>query len=427
MQVKKEQLEPTKVKLTIAADPALLNDIKQQVVGHLGKNVKVPGFRPGKAPANLAEKHIDPAQLQSEFLEQAVNHLYVEAGRRENLRPVAAPQVSVTKFVPFTTLEISAEVDVVGDIKLPDYKKIKLSPQAATVTAEDVTAVLNNLRERAAAKVSVQRAAKEGDEVIIDFKGTDAKTKDPIDGADGQDYPLILGSRTFIPGFEDELIGAKPGGQKTFKLTFPKDYNVKSLQAREVIFKVEVKGVQELEKPKLDDAFAAKVGPFKTLAELKADVKKQLTQEKQQAVRTAFENEILEHIAAKSTMSVPNVLIEQEIDRLEDEEKRNLAYSGQTWQEHLKAEGLTAEAHRERKREPAVVRIKAGLILSEIAEREKITVTPEELEIRLQLLKSQYRDAVMQAELDKPENHRDIAARMMAEKTLDFLRKLVQT
>ncbi|HUY84891.1 MAG TPA: trigger factor [Candidatus Dormibacteraeota bacterium] len=422
MQIKREQISPTKAKLTIVADQPTLDEVKQAVLSSLSQNVKVPGFRPGKAPANLVEKQVDQSLLQSEFLDQAVNRLYVEAIQQEQLRPVAPPQVSVTKFVPFTALEVAAEVDVIGDIKLADYKKIKLAPKTSNVTAEDVSQVLDNLRGRAAVKKPVERAAKLGDEATINFKGTDAKTSEPIEGGAGEDYPLVLGSKTFIPGFEDELVGIKPGGEKTFTLTFPEDYGVKSLQGRKVSFAVTVTKLQELEKSKLDDTFAATVGPFKTLAELKADVKKQLTLEKQRADRTAFENELLEKIAAKSTVAIPERLIEEEIDRLEDEEKRDVVYRGQTWQEHLKAEGLTAEAHREQKRETATGRIKAGLILSEIAERENISVTPEELEIRMQLLKGQYPDAAMQAELDKPESRRDIASRMMAEKTLDLLR-----
>lgn len=426
MQIKREQISPTRIKLTIAADQPVLDEVKQEVVGRLADKIKVPGFRPGKAPANLAEKHVDPSLLQTEFLDQAVNRLYVDAVRQEGMRPVAPPEVSVTKFVPFSTLEITAEADVVGDIKLADYKKLKLTQSPVTVTPQEVTVVLNNLRGRAAAKSPVDRAAKKGDEVTIDFKGADAKTNEPIEGAAGQDYPLAIGSQTFIPGFEEELIGLKAGQDKKFDLVFPKDYGAKELQGRKVTFEIKVKQIQELKEPKLDDAFAATVGPFKTLAELKADIKKQLTQEKQQSARTAFENEILDKIAAKSTMAIPPALIEQEIDRLEDEEKRNIAYRGQTWQEHLKAEGLTAEEHREQKRESATGRIKAGLILSEIAEQENIAVTPEELEIRIQLLKGQYPEPAMQAELDKPENRRDIASRMMAEKTLDHLRDAVK-
>ena len=422
MRVTKEQLEPTKVKLSVSTGADQLGSIKQQVIEHLGEDAKVQGFRPGKAPPHLVEKQLNQSALQTEFLEQAVNRLYIDAVQQEKLRPVAPPQVTISKFVPFTTLEFTAEVEVVGNIKLADYKKIKLTPKAVSVTAADVNQVLDNLRSRAAKKKEVKRPAKAGDEVLINFKGVDTKTKERIQGADGTEYPLVLGSQTFIPGFEDKVIGAKPGATKTFALTFPQDYGAKPLQGRAVSFTVEVLKIQELVKPKLDDAFAATVGPFKTLSELKADVKKQLTAEQQQQAQQAYDNELLEGIAAKSTVALPEALVEDEITRMEDEEKRNLAYRGQTWQEHLKEEGVDEAGHRETKRQAAEMRTKVGLILSEIADRENITVTPEELEIRMQLLKGQYTDPAMLAELDTAENRRDIHSRMMTEKTIDFLR-----
>jgi len=425
MQINRESLAPTTTKLSITADEAELQPIKQAVLDALSANVKVPGFRAGKAPANLVEKQIDPARLQTEFLEQAINTFYVKAVQQEKLRPAAQPTVSVTKFVPFSTLEFTATVEVVGDIKLADYKKIKLQLQATEVTAQDVTEVLENLRQRAAVKTAVERAAKTGDETIIDFTGSDAETKEPIAGADGQAYPLVLGSKTFIPGFEDEVIGMKPGQEKTFELTFPADYGSAALQSKRVSFTVTVKSVQALTPPQLDDAFAATVGPFTSLAELKADVKKQLTTERRQEADRMFDNQLIEQIAAKSQVDIPAPLIDEEIDRIEEEEKRNIVYRGQTWQEHLDAEGVTEEAHREKQRPAAELRIKAGLLLAEIADKEKIEVSPEELEMRMQLLKGQYPDPAMQAELDKPENRRDIHSRMLTEKTLAKLRDYV--
>ncbi len=422
MQVNKEQLDPTKLKLSVTADATELEALKRQVLKNLARDVKVPGFRPGKAPANLVEKQLDQSVLQSQFLDEAVNRFYAEAIRQGKLRPVTQPEIAITKFVPFSTLEFTAEVEAVGDIRLANYKTIKQAPKKIEVTTKDVTEVLNNLAERGATKQEVKRSAKTGDEVTIDFNGTDAKTKEPIDGADGKEYPLVLGSKTFIPGFEGELIGLKAGDKKTFDLTFPKDYGTKPLQGRKVTFAVTVAKVQELSKAKLDDAFAASIGPFKSLAELKADIKKQVTAERQREAQTAYDNELLEKIAAKSTVSIPPSLVESEIDQMEEEEKRNIVYRGQTWQEHLDAEGLTAEAHREQKRESAAQRIKAGLILGEVAENEGVTVTPEELEIRVQLLRGQYTDPAMQAELDKPENRRDVNSRLLTEKTLDALR-----
>lgn len=422
MQVKKEQLTPTKLRLTITADQLLLDETRQAVLHKLAQNIKVPGFRPGKAPLTVIEKQIDQTTLQSEFAEQAVNQLYAKAVEQENLRPVIAPSIVLSKFVPFSTLEFTAEVEAVGEVKLPDYKKIKLRFQEPEVTDEDIDNVLDGLSQRSATKKAVTRAAKNGDEVTIDFKGTNAKTKDPIAGADGTDYPLVLGSGNFIPGFEEQLVGLKKGDAKNFVITFPKDYGVQDLQNRKANFEVTIKDIQELSRPKLDDKFAASVGPFKNIQALKDDIKKQLEIERRQEARRRYDNELLEKIATKTDVAIPDALLEEEIDNIEEEEKRNLVYRGQTWQEHLEEEGVSAEEHREKQREGATLRVKAGLILGEIAQKEDINVTPEELEIRIQLLKGQYPDQSMQAELDKPENRRDIHSRMLTEKTLDKLR-----
>lgn len=423
MQINRDKVSPTTAKLTVTAEEPELKEIKQRAVARLSRHVKVPGFRAGKAPAHLVEKNLDQPALQNEFLEQAINEFYVQAIKAENLRPAVQPAISVTKFVPFTALEFTATVEVVGAVKLADYKQIKMQPDIQPVTAEHISEVLENLRQRAAEKVEVARATKQGDEVIIDFAGTDAKTKGPIAGADGKDYPLPLGSKTFIPGFEEALIGVKPGDKKTFTLTFPKDYSAAALQNRAVTFAVTVKKIFELKAAALDDKFAATVGPFTSLDDLKSDINKQLLAEREQEAYRIFDNNLLEKIAEKSQIDVPPTLVDEEIDRMEEEEKRNIVYRGQTWQEHLGEEGVSAEEHREKQRPAAVMRIKAGLILGEIAEKEGVSVTPEELEIRVQLLKGQYPDAAMHVELDKPENRRDIHSRMLTEKTLTKLRE----
>jgi trigger factor len=285
------------------------------------------------------------------------------------------------------------------------------------VSAKDVNEVMTNLQKRLAERSEVKRAAKEGDEVIIDFAGSDEEGK-PISGADGKDYPLNLGSKSFIPGFEDNILDMKAGEEKEFKVTFPKDYGVAELQSKKVTFKVTAKKVQELKEPKLDDELAKKAGPFKTVAELKADIKTQLKAEREREAQNQYENKLIQQIVEKSTVQIPEVLIEEQAQRLEDEEKRNLVYRGQTWQEHLDAEGVTEEEHRIRHKPDAELRVKAGLILSEIADREQLSVEPEELEIRLQMLKGQYKDPSMQTELDKPENQQEIAAQLLTEKTI---------
>lgn len=421
MQVTKKNLSETEVQLVLVANEKQLTAAKKATLAVLGKEMRLPGFRQGKAPEALVEKNANPATLQSEFLERAVNLLYVTALSEENLRPVAQPEVKISKFVPFETLEVEIEVEVVGKITLPDYKKIKLAKKKVTVTAKDVDAVLDQLKQRDAEKKDVTRASKNGDQVVIDFKGVDAKSKEAISGADGKDYPLTLGSNTFIPGFEENVVGMKPGEEKTFTVTFPKDYGVKTLQNAKVEFTVTVHKVQELVEPKLDDAFAAKVGPFKSVAELKEDIKKQLQVEKDQQTDREYVDELVLEITKKTKVAIPESLIDDQIDRLIREQKQTLMYRGQTWQEFLEGQGLTEEEYRKQQRADAELRVKAGLVLGEVADQEKIDVTDEELDLRLRLLKGQYPDKKMLAELDKPEARREIASRMMSEKTVDKL------
>ena len=418
MQIKRTALTNTKVKLAITSDQATLDTIKAHVLKHLAsEHVKLPGFRAGKAPLSLVEKSVDQNLLQSEFLDEAVNRMYAQAIRAEKIRPVEQPKVDLKKFVPFTLVEFEVEVEAVSDIKLMDYTKLRKKPKSVTIGDKDIQDVIKSLRQRLAERQEVSRAAKDGDEVIMDFKGTDNKGQ-PVSGADGTDYPLVLGSDTFIPGFEPNLVGLKAGEEKSFTISFPKDYGVAALQSKKVTFAVTVKKVQAIVEPKLDNTFAAKAGPFKTLAELKADIKKEVSVEKQRQADRDYENELIKDIVSKSSVEVPAALINDEVERAEQAERQNLAYRGQTWQEHLSEEGVTEEEHRKRNRPAAVENVKAGLILSEISQREGINVTPEELEVRIQLLKGQYTDKAMQEELNKPENRQDIESRLLTEKTI---------
>lgn len=418
MQITKKQLTPTELELTLVADEAQLDHAKARALNELGKDVSLSGFRKGHAPAHMVEKAVDPSLLQNKFLDFVLNDMYSQALLQEQVRAVAQPEVNVTKFVPFSAVEMKAKVEVVGEIKLADYKKFKFAKKVEKTTDKDVQAVLDDLLSRDAEKKEVKRAAKDGDEVVIDFAGSDAKTKEPIEGGTANDYPLVIGSNTFIPGFEPELVGLKPGEEKTFAVTFPKDYGAAALQGKKVNFSVTVKQVNEVVKPKLDAQFAAKVGPFKTVEELKADIRKQIEVEKDNQANRALENELLQALVAKSKLDVPSALVEDEMTRMEDEEKRNLMYRGQTWQEHLKAEGKTEEEHREGQREQATLRVKSGLLLGEVAQVEKIDVTEEELKERLDALKKQYDDKQMQAELDNPDNQREIVSRILTEKTV---------
>lgn len=427
MQVHKSQLTPTTIRLSIEADQELLEEVRTQVLSRLARTVNLQGFRKGRAPLAMVEKSVDQQAYQSEFIDAALNRMYSGALVEQKVRPVAQPKVEIKKFVPFTTLEFDAEVEAIGDVKLPDYTRIKLEKKPVEITAKDVDAVLENLKIRMAEKKEVDRASQDGDEVWIDFEGRDAKTDEPIKGGDGKDYPLVLGSNTFIPGFEPNLVGMKAGEEKEFTLDFPKDYGVAALRGKKVTFNAKVTKVSEVVKPKVDDDFAAKAGPFKSAAELKSDIKKQITAEREQQNDQEYESDLLSKITEQADVAVPAALVDEELTRLEREERQNIAYRGQTWQEHLAEEGVSEEEHREKNRPGAEMRVKAGLVLAEIAEKEQVEVTPEELQMRIQFMKGQYQDEAMRAELDKPENQREIASRIMSEKTIDKLVRYAAT
>ncbi|HUC87813.1 MAG TPA: trigger factor [Candidatus Binatia bacterium] len=421
MQVKSTYLTDTNAELKITADAELLQKAKDQALKNLSRSVKVPGFREGKAPQNLIEKHLSSSKLQAEFLDIAINQLYIDAATSEKIRPIGQPNIKISKFVPFDTLEIVAEVEVVGPIKLPDYKKLNVTKEAVKVSPKDIDSTIQELLVRESKKTEVSKPAANGDEVVIDFDGYDSKTKEPVSGASGKDYPLRLGSNTFIPGFEDHLIGLKPGDKKTFEITFPKDYGVKALQSRKVSFEVTINKVQKITLPALDDKFAAKVGPFKTVKELKDDVKKQLETEKTSLAERKYENNLVQKLAERTELMPPPALVENQLEDITSEERRNQTYRGLTWEEYLKSEDLTEESYREQHKSEAELRVKVGLSLAEVAEKENVNVSREELDNQLAQLKQQYTEPEMQTELDKPETRQNIFNRMVTEKTLKLI------
>mgnify|MGYP003601253299 FL=1 len=412
-------LSDTKVKLIVSGNANELASAKKLALAKLAPQVKVEGFRPGRAPAQIVEKHLDPTVLAQETIDILLKDLYVKALEKESLRPVSSPEVSVTKFVPYTDIEFKVEIDIVGPIKLADYKKLKATRGTYTVTAKDITEVLERLQTQMAEHKEVKRAAKEGDRVWIEFNGTDDKGV-PVKGASGKDYPLALGSNTFIPGFEKNLIGAKPEDKVKFTIPFPKDYGVKALQNKKVTFDVTVQKVEEVIKPKVDEVFVKKVGAFDSVADLKKDIKKQLTLERGQQLDREYEDALVDEIVAHSTVSLPESMLKEQVEAMDSEFQQNLVYRGQTFQEYLEHNGLTEQSYKDTELLPAAKkRLTAGLVLSSISEKENITVSPEELEIRIQVLKGQHQnDNAMLKELEKPDARRSVTARMLTEKTI---------
>ena len=421
MHVQKTNNSETEITLTITATAEDLEPIKLKVLKVLARNVKVAGFRAGKVPLLVAEKNIDPTSLQTEFLDEAMTQLYAKATEIENVRPLTQPKVNVKKFVPFSTLEYEVITSILGPVKLGKYKGLKSDVSAKKVLETDIKNVIDNLLSRMSQRIAVERPSKTGDEVIIDFKAKDSKDE-PISGGDGNDYPLILGSNAFIPGFEDNVSGMKAGEEKTFEVTFPKEYGVKALAGKKATFSVNVKTVNEMTKPEFNDEFAGTVGPFKTLKELETDIKTQLSHEAEQEALRIKQNDLVGQFVDDSKVAIPEVLIEQQIHFEMEDLRRNLSYRGQTYQEFLEAENTTEEKHKEDVLVPrATMQVKTAILLSEVAEVEGINVTPEELEIQMQVLKGQYTDLSMQEELEKDDARRDIASRILSQKVVSFI------
>lgn len=422
MKLHTDRKKDTLVVLEITASTDELDKVKNKVLHALAPRVKVAGFRDGKVPMEVVEKNIDDATYQSEFINEAINTLYIAALKEERIRPVDQPQVSVKKFVPFSELEFTMEIAVVGKIKLPDYKKIKAKMPETKISAKEIDEVLKNLQTRAAEKKEVGRVAKLKDEAVIDFKGVDKKGE-PVSGADGKDYPLVLGSGTFIPGFEDNVVGMKIGEEKSFEVTFPKDYGAKALQNAKVIFTIKLNKLSEVVEPALDDKFASTVGPFENLKQLKDDIKKQLEHDASHRAERDWEAAIVNELADKTVVAIPEVLLTEQSEMILQEVRQNVVQRGMTFDEFIASSGMTEEEYKKNEVAPeAERRVKAGLMLSEIADVEGIDVEPEELEARLQQLKGQYRDPKMQEELVKPENRREINSRLRTEKVIKFLK-----
>ncbi len=426
MQVNITDNKPTKVTFSAIADKELLNKHLNLVLNQFAKTLSLPGFRKGHIPTSIVEKNVDPSTLQTEFLDSALNDLYTLAIRELKLMPVDKPNVSIKKFVPYETLEVTFDVERVADILLPDLKKLSTRKKKAIASSKDIDKVVDDLIAKESVRQESKQPAKLNDEVIFDFEGSDEKTKELIDGAKSDDYPLVLGSNSFIPGFEEQLVGLKKGDSKEFKITFPADYHQAKLRNKKTVFKVKIKSVNKLVKPQLDEKLLAKFGPFKTIDDLKKAVAQQIESEDASRNKQTFDNQIVEELVAKTKIELPESLINTELERILQQDKAALESRGQTFADHLKDEGVSEEEHTKQNRDAAEKQIKAGLVLSKLASDLGIKVSDDELKTRLNLLKSYYQsDDYMVKELETEDAQLDIKNRMQIEKTLDHLDTLL--
>lgn len=415
-------LSDTKVQLTITVGALELGEAEQVALVKLSKTTKVPGFREGKVPASIAAKHVNPQALQEQALDDAISRAVAEAFVREKLQPLDRPNVEVKKFVPSEILEFTAEVEVLPKIELGDYKKLSAKEAKVSVTAKEIDETIERMRDAQATKKEVKRAAKDGDEVVIDFVGK--KDDVAFDGGTATDYTLKLGSGQFIPGFEEGIVGHKLEETFDIDLHFPKDYHSADLAGTSVTFTVTLNKILEAELPAIDDDFAKAAGPFKNLQELKDDIKRELTAQKEKESGEKFKDALITELVEKSKVPVPEVLVADQMRSIERDFEQNLMYQGLAIDSYLSTNGFKdIEAWREKEVRPtALKRVQAGLVLAELTTVENVTVTETEIDEHVEVHKQQYQnnpEALKQFET--PEVRRDIANHFVTEKTIERL------
>lgn len=420
-----KNLSDTKVELTIALGADELHAAEQVALTKLAKNIKVPGFRAGKVPVGVAAKNVDPNVLSQQTLEDALSKAVAEAFTNEQIQALDRPAVEVKKYVPGSELEFTAETEIVPKVTLGDYKNLTATRDKVSVSAADVNEIIERMQTNFAEKKDVTRAAQDGDEVVIDFIGK--KDDVPFEGGTASDYTLVLGSHSFIPGFEEGIVGHKPDETFDLQVTFPKEYHVADLRGAKATFTTTLKAVKEVILPEVNDEFAAKSGPFKTVKELKDDIKRELASQKEREATEKLKDALVNQLIEVSTVPVPDILEKDQEQSIEQDLVQNLAYQGLTLDQYLESKDYkTKEEWLDKEAQPAAEkRVKAGLVLAELSKVEKIEATNKELAEHIDLYKKQYAnnpEAVKQ--FDEPEAQRDIANRLLTEKTVDRLVEL---
>lgn len=420
-----KNISETRVLVTVTVDATELEAAEQVALKKLSKEVKVDGFRKGHVPLTIVKKNVDPNALAQETLENALSKAVADAFIGNNLQALERPEVEVKKFVPGDVLEFTAEGDVLPKVTLGDYKKLKATKPEVKVAKSDIDEVIERMQKGFAEKKETKDAAKDGDETVIDFVGKQDGVA--FEGGTGNDYPLTLGSGSFIPGFEAALVGLKAGDKKDVDLTFPKDYHAKNLAGAKVVFETTVKKVNTVKLPELNDEFAAKAGPFTSMKELEDDIKREITAQREREGEDRLKDDLVKQLVAKSKVSVPAVLREDQIKSIEQDLQQNLMYQGMSLEQYFESRGF---ADREawvkgEATEAADNRIKAGLVLAELSKELKVEATADELAEHINTYKDRYKNNPDRAKrFDEPEAQREIANRLITEKTVDELVEL---
>ena len=382
-----EKIEKSQVVLTIEVGAEEFEAAIEKAYQKMRRKINVPGFRPGKAPRKIIEGMYGVEVFYEEAINIAFPEAYEAAVKEKELQVVGYPIVEMEGEVTRGGFTFKATAPVYPEVTLGQYKGLTAEKEEVKVTAADVDARLKVLTDRNTRLVSVEREAKEGDTAVIDFEGfLDGK---PFDGGKGENYSLELGSHTFVPGFEEQVAGMKAGDEKDIDITFPEDYTA-DLAGKAVVFKVKLHEVKEKQVPALDDEFAKDVSEFDTLKDLKADLKKKITAEREDTAKRAFEDALMEQVAEGITADVPDAMVEAQARQFLDNFKMQLAQQGIKYDEYMKATGMEEAKIIEDAKEPALKQVRMDLTMAAIIKEEALDATDEEVEAEMQKMADQY-------------------------------------
>ncbi|PLR93687.1 trigger factor [Bacillus sp. T33-2] len=390
MSAKWEKLEGNQGVLTIELDAEKVNEGLNEAFKKVVKQVNVPGFRKGKMPRALFEKRFGVEALYQDAIDILLPEAYANAIEETGIEPVDRPEIDIEKFEKGEPMVVKATVTVKPEVKLGDYKGLEVEAFDATVTDEDVEKEIKAMQERQAELVVKEEGqAENGDTVVIDFEGfVDGEA---FEGGQADNYSLELGSGSFIPGFEEQLVGLAAGEEKEVEVTFPEEYHAAELAGKLAVFKVKVHEIKGKEFPELDDEFAKDVDDeVETLDELKEKIKNRLEHDKQHQAEHHVRDAVVEKAASNAEIDIPEAMVNTEIDRMVSEFEQRLQMQGMNMELYYQFSGQDENALREQMKEEAANRVRVNLTLEAIAKQENLEVTEEEVNAELEKMAEQY-------------------------------------
>lgn len=389
MNVTVERVE-NEATLKITAPAAEVNAGYKKAVKKIADQANIPGFRKGKAPRAIIEMHYGKEAVKQEAFEIVANKAYSEALDQEKLIPVSDPKVEESTFEEGKDMELTIKVTLKPEPELGEYKGLHVEKKEVVVTDEQVDAQIKDMMGRDAKMVVAEEGAviEKGDFAIIDFAGT--VDGEPFSGGEGKGYPLEVGSNSFIPGFEDQLVGLSKGDSTDVEVTFPEDYFVKDLAGKEAIFKVNIQDVKRKELPELNDEYVASKTDFKTVEELRANYKERMQKAAEANAKAEYEHELIDLAVANAKFSVPEIMIEDKISQMVEEMKMSLESRKMSLDMYMQYTGLDMAKIRENQRPVAEENVKTDLVLDAIAKAEDIQVDMADVDAEIAAISAQH-------------------------------------